>query len=142
MRFDSKDDIPMKVEALLKSTYEQDIIRKVSSLVKDTYTTINNFFKENDEYYKLDYQLYKDCDDFVRVVMFSDIKFLKDNYKKALLERVYRDDKLKKEQMELLIKKFVRQLIRDSYYNKKIYQRYFIEFDDYLFHNKDAILEF
>lgn len=146
-RFDSKEIISERLNQLLY--YCPGIkeklgtkVAKLEMLLKETYNTLNNFFKKNDNYYVLDYQLYKDRTDLVKVVMFPAITMLQDNYKKSLLERVYREDKIKKEKLDLLIKKFVKQLIVDIYNGKRIYEKYFIELDDYLFNNKKDIDKF
>lgn len=146
-RFDSKEIISERLNQLLY--YCPGIkeklgtkVTKLEMLLKETYNTLNNFFKKNDNYYVLDYQLYKDRTDLVKVVMLPSITMLQDNYKKSLLERVYREDKIKKEKLDLLIKKFIKQLIVDIYNGKRIYEKYFIELDDYLFDNKKDIDKF
>ncbi len=147
MRFLSKESIPTQLEQLLYycPNIKESLGTKISrleTLLKDTYTTLNKFLEKTDDYYNLDYQLYKDRNDLVKVVMVSNITMLQDNYKRSLLERVYRDDKLKREKLDLLIKKFIKQFIVDSYNNKRIYNKYFIELDDYLFNNKKDIDNF
>lgn len=144
-RFDSNMDISKKLNELLNLCLEikerlGTKVLRLENLLKETYNTLNNFFKKTDNYYLLDYQLYKDQESLVKVVLVPNIKVLQDNYKKSLVERVYRDDKIKRQKVELLIKKFIKQLIMDVYYGKKIYQKYFIELDDDLFDNKKEVL--
>lgn len=147
MRFLNKESIPLQLEQLLyycpsiKASLGTKISR-LETLLKETYSTLNKFLARTDDYYVLDYQLYKDRDDLVKVVMLSNITMLQDNYKRSLLERVYREDKLKREKIDLLIKKFIKQFIVDSYNDKRIYNKYFIEIDDYLFNNKKDIDNF
>ena len=144
MRFLNKEIIPQQLEQLLyycpniKASLGTRVSR-LETLIKETYVTLNKFLDRTDDYYVLDYQLYKDRGDLVKVVMLSNITMLQDNYKRSLLERVYREDKLKKDKFDLLIKKFIKQFIIDSYNDKRIYDKYFIEIDDYLFSNKKDI---
>lgn len=147
MRVDNKEDISTTLEQLLKSNpkIKEKLGTKVSNLetlLKETYNTLNKFFKNTDNYYLLDYQLYKDQENLVKIVLTSSITMLQDNYKSSLLERVYREDKLKKDKEDLLIRKFIKQLIFDVYNGRKIYDKYFIELDDYLFTNKKDIENF
>ena len=144
MRFLSKEIIPQQLEQLLYfcpniKTSLGTRVARLETLIKETYVTLNKFLDKTDDYYVLDYQLYKDCNNLVKVVMLSNITMLQDNYKRSLLERVYREDKLKKDKFDLLIKKFIKQFIIDSYNDKRIYDKYFIEIDDYLFSNKKDI---
>lgn len=144
MRFLNKDSIPMQLEQLLyycpniKESLGTKLTR-LQTLVKETYVTLNKFLNINDDFYVLDYQLFKDRDDLVNVVMLSNIATLQDNYKRSLIERVYREDKLKREKFDLLIKKYIKQFITDSYNEGRIYSKYFIEIDEYLFNNKKDI---
>lgn len=144
MRFLNKEIIPQQLEQLLYycpniKTSLGTRVSRLETLIKETYVTLNKFLDRTDDYYVLDYQLYKDRGDLVKVVMLSNITMLQDNYKRSLLERVYREDKLKKDKFDLLIKKFIKQFIIDSYNDKRIYDKYFIEIDDYLFSNKKDI---
>ena len=144
MRFLNKEIIPQQLEQLLyycpniKESLGTRVTR-LETLIKETYVTLNKFLDKTDDYYVLDYQLYKDRNDLVKVIMLSNITMLQDNYKRSLLERVYREDKLKRDKFELLIKKFIKQFIVDSYNDKRIYDKYFIEIDDYLFGNRKDI---
>lgn len=144
MRFSSKEEVSIKLNQLLlvcPSIKERlgTKLSRLEMLVKDTFSTLNKFLSNTDDYYLLDYQLYKDRDDLVKVIMLPNIKMLQENYKRTLLERVYREDKLKREKFDLLVKKYVKQFIIDSYNSKRIYNKYFIELDDYLFNNKKDI---
>lgn len=144
MRFFNKDSIPMQLEQLfyycpnIKDSLGTKLTR-FETLVKETYVTLNKFLNSKDDFYVLDYQLFKDRDDLVNVVMLSNITTLQENYKRSLIERVYREDKLKREKFDLLIKKYIKQFIIDSYNDTRIYNKYFIEIDEYLFNNKKDI---
>lgn len=116
-------------------------LREFELLVGETNKTLHKFFKDNDGYYILDYQLYKEKDNYVSVSLRPSIPMLQENYKRSLLEQVYRSDKIKSDKLKLLINKFIKQLLFDIYNNNCCYEKYFIEIDDYLFTNKkDAML--
>lgn len=147
LRFEDKDSISIKINELLdKDKYIKDMLGdrviKLVMLLNETRIKLDKFFERKDNYYSLDYPLYKDRDNLVKVVLNNDVKAVLDNYNKSLVERVYRDKKIQKDKLDLLIKKFIKQLLLDIYNDKKLYDKYFIELDDSLFEDRKVLEEF
>ncbi len=137
LRYSDRDDVTYKVNSLLE--YCPSIkaalgttVNRLISLIKETYSVTNSFFKKVNSYYFLEYGFFKNIGNYAVVKLDYKIKNLDDNYKKSLVERVYRNDKLLKEKTELLIKHFIKQFISEKYNNKLAYDKYFIELKDEL----------
>lgn len=143
-KFSSSEDISRELLILLDKNHEVKKIIGNNTLlleknIRNNFNNMNKFLGNDDDNLKLDYQLFKDKDDLVNVVIIPSISLLQDNYKSSLLDRVYRDERLKKQLIDLLCMKFIKQLIVDDYLGRKMYKRYFIQLDDYLFDDKDNI---
>ena len=82
--------------------------------------------EKTDTYFSLDYLLFKDVDNYVKVVINNDVKVLRDNYKNSLVERCYKDKKIQFEKVYLLGIKFIKQLLFDVYNSSLLYDKYFI----------------
>ena len=130
-RFNDKEEANTGIKALVdqdsfvKEKLGTDIL-KLISLVIDTNKVLSNFFEKKDTYFSLDYLLFKDVDNYVKVVINNDVKVLRDNYKNSLVERCYKDKKIQFEKVYLLGIKFIKQLLFDVYNNSLLYGKYFI----------------
>ena len=141
LRFKDKDEIETKVTELIESLPRikelyHDNYNKLISLVTDNYLNLTNFFEKKDKYYSVEYLLFKDREQYVQAILSNNIKVLQDNYKKTLVDRVYKENKFQADKTFLLIKKFIKELLYNNYYKIKVYQRYFIEIPAPVFNNK------
>lgn len=110
-------------------------VTKLGVLMRETFSQTKDL-REDITSFQLDYQLYRDKTDIVRVVLNYNISNLKDNYKKSLVERCYREEKLAVDKFTLLLKAFIKRLIADIYYDKNIYDRYVIEIPEEILEDK------
>ena len=140
-RFNDKEEANTGIKALVdqdsfvKEKLGTDIL-KLISLVIDTNKVLSNFFEKKDTYFSLDYLLFKDVDNYVKVVINNDVKVLHDNYKNSLVERCYKDKKIQFEKVYLLGIKFIKQLLFDVYNNSLLYSKYFILIPEFIFEDK------
>ncbi len=145
-RFNEKEEANIGIKELveqdsfIKEKLGNDI-SKLISLVIDTNKTLNKFFERKDTYFSLDYLLFKDVDNYVKVVINNDINVLHDNYKNSLVERCYRDKKILFDKFYLLGIKFIKQLLLDIYNNKLLYDKYFILLPEEVFEEKRYICD-
>ena len=139
-RFNDKEEANTGIKALVdqdsfvKEKLGTDIL-KLISLVIDTNKVLSNFFEKKDTYFSLDYLLFKDVDNYVKVVINNDVKVLHDNYKNSLVERCYKDKKIQFEKIYLLGIKFIKQLLF-VYNNSLLYSKYFILIPEFIFEDK------
>ena len=136
LRFENKDEAVIKIKDLLeRDSFIRELLLektvKLVSLVNETKEKMDEFFLRKDTYFSLDY--------YVWVNINNDVKLLQDNYKKSLVERVYRDKKIQEDKLELKIKKFIKQLLFDLYNGMDLYDKYFIEIEDSLFEDRKDI---
>lgn len=144
LRFEDKDEAVIKIKDLLeRDSFVRELLLentvKLVSLVNETKEKMDEFFLRKDTYFSLDYPLFKDRDNYVWVNINNDVKLLQDNYKKSLVERVYRDKKIQEDKLDLKIKKFIKQLLFDLYNGMDLYDKYFIEIEDSLFEDRKDI---
>ncbi len=141
LRFNDREDANNSIRTLVdednfvKEMIGTDIL-KLISLVIDNSKVLNNFFERKDTYFSLDYLLFKDVNNYVKVVINNDVKVLRDNYKNSLVERCYRDKKIQFEKVYLLGIKFIKQLLFDVYNSSLLYDKYFILIPEFIFEDK------
>lgn len=143
--FPSSDDIFQVIGSLvLEDDFVKkllgDRVRKLSSLVNETYNKLKKFFYSDKEYFKLDYVLFKKHNDIVQVQLNYDIPTLQNNYKRSLIDKCFASEKIICSKCNILVTKFVKQLLRDLYEKKKLYDKYFIYIPSELFDNKDDVI--
>lgn len=147
LRFNDREDANNSIRTLVdeddfvKEMVGTDIL-KLISLVIDNNKVLNNFFERKDTYFSLDYLLFKDVNNYVKVVINNDVKVLQDNYKVSLIERCYRDNKIQFEKVYLLGIKFIKQLLLDIYNEKLLYDKYFILIPEIIFEDKKDMTRF
>lgn len=147
LRFNDREDTNNSIRTLVdednfvKEMVGTDIL-KLISLVIDNNKVLNNFFERKDTYFSLDYLLFKDVNNYVKVVINNDVKVLQDNYKVSLIERCYRDNKIQFEKVYLLGIKFIKQLLLDIYNEKLLYEKYFILIPEIIFEDKKDMTRF
>ncbi len=147
LRFNDREEANNSIRTLadednfVKEMVGTDIL-KLISLVVDTNKVLNNFFEKKDTYFSLDYLLFKDVNNYVKVVINNDVKVLQDNYKVSLIERCYRDNKIQFEKYYLLGIKFIKQLLLDIYNEKLLYDKYFILIPEIIFEDKKDMTRF
>lgn len=143
-----RDDVDRELDKMLaldESLKERlgSRVNKLGILMRETFSQTKSL-REDIGNFQLDYQLYRDKSDIVRVVLNYDITNLKENYKKSLVERCYKEEKLSMDKFSLLLKAFVKRLIVDIYHDRNIYDKYIIEIPEDVLDDKknfEKILE-
>lgn len=122
-----KDNIELLVGAskLVEELLDKNI-NKLINLVKSNYTKENNFFKLDDEFYKIQYTKFINSKNKYLIELIPQIKVLNSNYRKTLVEKAYLDQRLDKQKMELLIQKISFHILK----NKHNEEKYFIILDE------------
>lgn len=147
LRFNDKDELNTKLEELInKNSFIKDLVGdgfvKLSLAINKTKEDLDTFYTKKDNFFSLDYPLFKDRENYVLVKLNNDVKVLEDNYKKALVERVYRDKKIQDKKLDLLVKKFIKELLFNVYSGNKLYDKYFIEIPGDIFLDKKVFESF
>lgn len=147
LRFNDKDELNVKLSELIdKNSFIKNLIGndfiKLSVAINKTNDNLTTFFAKKDNFFSLDYPLFKDRENYVLVKLSNDVKVLEDNYKKSLVERVYRDKKIQDKKLDLLIKKFIKDLLFNVYNENKLYDKYFIELPSDIFLDKKLLESF
>ena len=143
LRYEEKEQIPSKVSQLLVEYPEisQMLGERLPSLfqaVSNTYNQLQRFFQQ-DGYYHVDYSLFSDHDNYVFMSLDYQIPLLESNYKRSLVERVYRDKKLLFMKIKVMIQKFILSFLDDYYHGRKIYDRYFLFLPSEIFEKKEDV---
>ena len=102
------------------------------------YFGVLGFFQQ-DGYYHVDYSLFSDHDNYVFMSLDYQIPLLESNYKRSLVERVYRDKKLLFMKIKVMIQKFILSFLDDYYHGRKIYDRYFLFLPSEIFEKKEDV---
>lgn len=130
LEFEDKDDIPGKVEEYVSkyhhiSSMINNNINKLCSLVRETYNTCNKMLNYEGQYFDIIESRFEKNKDIHFLTLNQNIKML-NNYRKAMVSKIYGDVRLDSKKLECLIQKISLQLLKDVL-NKKDIDKYIVE---------------
>ncbi len=126
---DNTNDIINNLINKNNKKYIENNTLKLINLVKETYKTINKFFKEENNYFNINYRLLDENRRLFVITLDQDIKYLDVNYKKSLIDKVYITEKLDKDKTEILLEKLSKDILY-KILNKETIENYIVEISD------------
>ncbi len=117
-----------------------DNMHNLIQLFKNYYHKMDKFFKMTDDFYRLDYKKVSEENDVIYVKLVQQIKVLEINYKKALIERIFENDKLDEKKAIVIIQKLSKEILRKFLSKEKI-DKYLVKITPKLFTRNKFLLE-